>query len=455
MARSPVAGALTLGALLAAVAVTAIVLFGGGGDYSVEARFTNAGQLVAGNAVQSGGVTIGSVEDIDLAENGDAIVSFSVDEDHSPLPAGTRAAIRQSSLSGIANRYVDLTFPPHRGRAEPVPDGGRIGADRTRTQVDLDQIFNTLDPSTRRSLQRTLQGGATALKGQGRAVGRGFEYLNPALATGRRLFEEATRDTGTVERLLTDSSRLVTALSRRHDELAALISDASTTTRALGSQKSALAESIELLPPVMRRANTTFVNLRAALGDVDPLVDSTEPLVPLLDPLLTEARALAAGAEPAVRDLRVALRRPGRDNDVTELVAAVPPLARIAVDSEQRSVAPGGRRVSVGEVPGAFPQASEALQSATPVIGFARPHTGDFLGWLDDFSTTGGFFDALGGTTRVYVSFAENLTGGPPKRDQYHRCPGGADIVAPDRSNLLSAEEQERLGCREEDRAIR
>lgn len=454
MARSPLAGALSIGGLVAAISVATILLFGGGGGYEVEARFANAAQLVPGNAVQSGGVAIGSVQDIDLAANGEAVVRLSVDEGHSPLPGGTRVAIRQSSLSGIANRYVDLTFPPHRERSE-VPDGGQIPSQRTRTQVDLDQIFNTLDRPTRDSLQRTLQGGATALRGRGREVGKGLRHLNPALSTSRRLFEEATRDTGTLEGVLTDSSKLVTALSRRHDELAALISDASATTRALGSDKAALADSIELLPPVMRRANTTFVNLRAALGDVDPLVDATKPLVPLLTPLLTQARGLARDAVPAVRDLRVALRRPGRENDVTELIAGVPPLARIATDERARAVRPGGTRVDVGRVPGAFPAATAGLKAATPVIGFARPHTGDFLGWLDDFSTTGGFFDALGGTTRVYISFAENMTGGPPVRDQFHRCPGGADVVAPDRSNLLSAEEQERLGCRESDRAIR
>jgi len=240
--------ALGIGGMVAAIGVVAILLFGGGGRYEVEARFANAAQLVPGNAVQSGGVSIGSVEDIDLAANGEAVVRLSLDEDRAPLPEGTRAAIRQSSLSGIANRYVDLTFPPHRGGGAEVPDGGRIGSERTRTQVDLDQVFNTLDPPTRAALQRTLQGGATALRGRGRAVGRALRYLDAALSTGRRLFEEATRDIGTLEGMLTASSRLVSALSRRHDELAALIADASRTTRALGGQKDALATSIQLLP---------------------------------------------------------------------------------------------------------------------------------------------------------------------------------------------------------------
>ena len=133
----------------------------------------------------------------------------------------------------------------------------------------------------------------------------------------------------------------------------------------------------------------------------------------------------------------------------------MPPLADVAVATKERSVAPGGRNVNVGRTAGSFPQTSSALKAATPVIGFGRPYTTDFLGWLDDFSTTGGFFDALGASTRVFISVAENTTGGPPKREQFRRCPGGADVPARDGSNVLSAEEQRALNCTESHRAIR
>lgn len=446
----------TLALIALAVALVAVVLFrGAGGAYEVEARFLNAAQLVPGNKVQSGGVGIGSVKEIDLAPNGQAIVSFEVDPQHSPLPAGTRASIRQSSLSGIANRFVDLTFPAHREGVEEIPDGGRIPADLTTTQVDLDQVFNTLDPTTRRGLTSTLKRGAASVRGRGDEIRRGLRYLNPSLATTRRLFEEATRDTPVLERTIVDSQRLVSTLSERHDELASLIGRLSVTTRAIGGRKGALAESLELLPPTLRRANTSLVNVRLALGDVDPLVNATKPVLPRARPVLAETRRLVADARPALRNLRAALSRPGRGNDLNELVDAMPPLAEIAVVEKQRTVSPGGRRVSVGTTEGAFGQAARAMKAATPVIAFARPHTADFLGWLDDFSTTGGFFDALGGTTRVYISFAENITGGPPKQKQFHRCPGGADVVAPDGSNLLTPAERERLNCREEDRAAR
>ena len=87
-------------------------------------------------------------------------------------------------------------------------------------------------------------------------------------------------------------------MAERRDDLAALIGNLNTTTRALGNQKAALAESIGRLPPFMRRANTTFVNLRAALDDLDPLVEASKPVARRLEPFLNQARALAADAGP-------------------------------------------------------------------------------------------------------------------------------------------------------------
>src|SRR3954466_408016 len=61
-----------IGAVIAAVVLVAIVLFGGfSNDYTVTARFLNAGQLVKGNPVQTGGAPIGSgQENKETAENG-------------------------------------------------------------------------------------------------------------------------------------------------------------------------------------------------------------------------------------------------------------------------------------------------------------------------------------------------------------------------------------------------
>jgi len=443
-----------IGAVIVAIALVAIILFGGSSAYTVKAHFINAGQLVKGNPVQTGGVAIGTVDKIKITDEGQAEITLKIKDAHTPLRQGTQATIRQFSLSGIANRYVDLRFPEGSEGPE-IPDGGEIGTDRTATAVDLDQLFNTLDPETRKSLQGFFKGSARQWSGRGNQAAKGFEYLNPSLSTSRRLFNELTRDTPVLERFLVDSSRLVTTLAERRDDLAALIGNLNETTRALGNRKAELAQAIENLPPFMRQANSTFVDLRFTLDHVDPLVEASKPVAKRLGPFLDQARAFAAGAEPTVRDLSKTIRKRGRRNDLVELLLSVPPLANIAVEEHNRSVAPGGRRVPVGKTRGAFQESADAFKAGAPELALARPYTTDLMGWFDDFSTTGGGFDALGATARFHPHFSEHIPVpfNPVRKGQFKRCPGSAEQPAEDGSNVFSQEEMDFLQCEESSRA--
>ena len=450
---SGVGRAAAMAAVIAAVVLVAVLLFGGSGSgYTVTADFLNAGQLVKGNPVQSGGVPIGSVKSIDITDEGQAVIEFSVDDDHSPLPVGTHVTIRQFSQSGIANRYIDLGFPPEsQSDGQKIDDGGHIGADNTTTAVDLDELFNTLDPKTRKALQGFFKGQAAQFHNMGKEANVGFEYLNPALSTSSRFFNELTRDKPVLERFLVDSSQLVTALAEKRDDLSSLISQLGTTTTALASQKTALADSISELPPFMRQANTTFVNLRSALDDVDPLVEASKPAVRQLGPFLNDARALVANAKPTVRDLRITIDRNGKDNDLIDLLNSFPELADLATVTRERTASPGGKAIDVGETRGSLPESAAAFENAAPEIAFGRPYTTDFFGWFDDFSTTGAGFDALGATARGHLVFSETLGG--TSAGHFQRCPGSAEPALPDGSNVLSQEEQDALNCKEEDRA--
>jgi phospholipid/cholesterol/gamma-HCH transport system substrate-binding protein len=452
MRSSGIGRVAALAAVIAAAVLVAVMLFGGGSDYTVKAQFINAGQLVKGNPVQTGGVPIGSVKSIDITDGGRAVIEFSVDDDHSPLPEGTHVTIRQFSQSGIANRYIDLTFPPAaESKGRTLPDGAYIGEDKTTTAVDLDELFNTLDPPTRKALQGFFKGQARQFAGAGKQANVGFHYLNPALSTSSRFFNELSKDTPALERFLVDSSSLVTNLAEKRDQLSSLISNLSTTTTALASQKQALADSITELPPFMRRANSTFVNLRATLDDLDPLVQASKPVAVRLGPFLNDARALAADAKPTVRDLSVTINRAGKSNDLIDLLNSFPKLADIAVETKRRTASPGGKAIDVGVTKGSLPESTEAFKASAPSISIGRPYTPDFFGWFDDFSTTGAGFDALGAMARGHLVYQETL--GFTSKGHYKRCPGSAEPAAPDKSNVLSQEEQDRLHCDEKDRA--
>src|SRR5438046_3019266 len=194
-------------AVVAAVVLVGFIIFGGGGGYTVKAYFQNANQLVKGNQVELDGTPIGSVQSLDITPNGQAVITLGIDGKYAPLPEGVHATIRQASQSGIANRYIELQFPPANASEQKIPDGGAITADRTTTGVDLDELFNTLDPPTRKALQEFFKGQAKSNAGKGQMQNVAFQYLNPALSTSRRLFNELNRDTPALEHFVTDSSR--------------------------------------------------------------------------------------------------------------------------------------------------------------------------------------------------------------------------------------------------------
>ena len=98
--------------------------------------------------MQVGGRRIGSVREIALTDDNQAEITIKVQEPYAPLHEGTTALIRATSLSGIANRYIALTPGPNSN--PKLPEGATLGTDKTTSIVDLDQLFNTLDPKTRR-----------------------------------------------------------------------------------------------------------------------------------------------------------------------------------------------------------------------------------------------------------------------------------------------------------------
>jgi phospholipid/cholesterol/gamma-HCH transport system substrate-binding protein len=421
------ARAIAVGALALAAVLVAVLLVGGPEPTRYKIRFQNAGQLVRDDDVQIGGRRVGAITDIRLTGDNQAEVDVEVEEGFAPLREGTRAVIRATSLSGIANRYIALTP----GTGAPLDEGATLEQDASTTIVDLDQLFNTLDAPTRRALQQVVQGSATQLRGKGDRANEAARYFNPALSTTRDLVNEVNRDSRTLQRFLVDGARAMTALAERRAELTELVSNANEASQGIAAENDALSEILARLPATMRRANSTFVNLRSTLTDLDVLVAESKPATRRLAPFFRELRPLVRDARPTIRDLRLAITRPGRDNDLLELTRKTPRLAQVARPSLRNTTA--------------------ALRRSTPVLDFVRPYAPDLTGWFRDFGQAAANYDANGHFARIQpifnlFSFTENPQGGllvpqdPNNRLNgletgiTRRCPGGAGQPAADGS---------------------
>jgi phospholipid/cholesterol/gamma-HCH transport system substrate-binding protein len=432
-----------LAALAAVIVVVFLLLTGGDEEYEVTAEFTNASQLVGGEVVTVGGTPAGKVGKIELADNGNALVTFTVNEEYTPLREGTIAQVRSYSLSGVANRQIQLTLPPEGGAGPEIESGGTMTVEDTISEVDLDQVFNTLDDETVADFKKVVKGFAISQEGVGEQANEGFRYLNPFLSTSRELFAELTRDSRALEQLIVDGSQLSGALAARRDDISALVGNLDQMMNAIARQKVSLAEGLQKLPPFMRNFNTTAVNLRATLDDLDPLVDASKPVAVQLSPFFRNFRAASADLVPAVRDLDVIIKHPGPDNDLVDLTRLQPKLAKIAI---------GPLRANGRKVQGAFPESATALADSLDETAFFRAYQPELTGWFDDFGHSG-VTDANGGIGRIGTTFntfslgANDLpvvdlagllaTTGDDLFDigNYKRCPGSNERPAPDGSN--------------------
>jgi phospholipid/cholesterol/gamma-HCH transport system substrate-binding protein len=231
---------------------------------------------------------------------------------------------------------------------------------------------------------------------------------------------ELDRDEGVFTNFIINSGRVFTAVSDRSNDLTGLISNSNRALGAIASQNEAFDRSLQVLPGTLRQANTTFVNLRATLDDLDPLVNTSKTATRDLDPFLRKAQPVLHRAVPVFTDLRKVVSLPGANNDLADSIKALPKL-------EPRAAT-------------AFPAAVRASDSSLPFISFARPYTPDLLGAFTALGQATAFYDANGHFARVQPANAdlfENVAGTlepiPPSQQFddlqfgiFTRCPGGA-----------------------------
>jgi phospholipid/cholesterol/gamma-HCH transport system substrate-binding protein len=382
-------------ALALALLLVFILLFGGSNGHKYDLLFETGGQLVPGNQVLVAGQPVGSVDSLELTDDSQAQVQITTDD---PLPEGTTATIRLTSLSGIANRYVSLSPGPGPGT---LGDGSTITGESTTSPVDLDQLFDVFKKRERRALSEVIEGQATIYAGKGKQANRTYKFLSPSFSASERLFAELNRDEQVLTRFLVEGSRTLGAIADRRDDLSSLVANADTALGAIASENEALDRSLVALPDTLRQGNTTFVNLRAALDDLDPLVAAAKPATKNLAPFLRQTRPVVRSSVPVFDDLGQVVAKDGAQ----QILADLPVVEKRASK--------------------AVPRAITALDDFQPVLEFARPYTPDLLGFLTKFGQVTAYYDANGHYARVTPAGANifNYNAGTEKLEPTYNEP--------------------------------
>lgn len=426
-----------LAALVAGLVLTGAVLLlvGRGTDYRVVVEFRDAGQLVPGNEVRVGGAVVGSVERIRVGRTGLAELELSLREDDLlPLHRGTRAVLRNPSLSSVAGRIVALEPGPN--DAPAIASGGRITAIDTDSAVDIDQVVATFDVQGRRYLRGALRGGASTFDGIAGPMRRLLRELSPALRETDLTLDGLARDEPALRRLLTSTAVVADTLAGSRDDLGRGLESAAATLRAVAGEREALTRTLRRAPGVTDRTTATLRRVDGLVRDARPLLRETRPVAPRLASTLRVVGPLADDLPPLLGDLR------GTLPPLTDALRRAPVLADRAAP--------------------AVTELTAALVALRPIVPALRAYTPDVVsGLATGFGgRAAGYYDADGHYARIGIGlnadalpallrplgagvdvlapalgtgFAATQTG------VTRRCPGAAAQTAADGSNPWAA----------------
>jgi len=417
-----------LAALIAAVAAVVVIVFGSRSAYVVHADFQNASGLVTGDNVLIGPAAVGTISGIALTRDGQAEVTMSL-HGTGTLHRGTVARIAEDSLSGIASKYVELEPGP--ARAAAIPNGGSIGAGHTYAEVNIDELFNSLNALTRRGLSNLIRGEATSLRGKGRLANRTLEYLAPGLQSAAAVTHELARDEPAFDGLVVQGADAMRTLASRSGQLSSLIADTATATGAIARQSRALESALSLLPATLSRSRRTFAGLDLTLSALHPLVAAAKPASRHLARFATQLRAVSTEATPTVGRLDLLISDPRRTGDLTSLVQAAPGL--------------------LTQAERAFPALIRNFADSRAQLDYLREYTPDVVAALADVGQASSNYDANGHYSRtepMLYPFTTDSQGRLVQQnpaDRYsgltrhtNRCPGGAVQANPDGSNPVN-----------------
>ena len=311
--------------------------------------------------------------------------------------------------------------------APAIATGGLIGEQNSHSEVNLDELFDTLDPLTRTGLKGVIRGEAASLKGRGRDANKSLEYLAPGLQSTSDVTAELTRDEPTFDRLVVQGAQAMQALASRSAQLTQLIAHTSTATGAIANQSQALTQALTLFPSTLRRSTTTFAGLNQTLDSLDPLVAASKPAVRQLPEFAAKLNTLLNLSIPTVGALNGLVGPDG----LTELALRTPALERIAATT--------------------FPRLIKQFNVSQPQLDYLREYTPDVVAALSDVGQAGSAYDANGHFVRsqpVLLPFTVNgdnqLTMQfPSQRYQglqsvKNRCPGSAVQPSADGSSPQS-----------------
>jgi phospholipid/cholesterol/gamma-HCH transport system substrate-binding protein len=273
--------------------------------YRIEVPFDEGTQLAIESDVRISNVSVGKVKSIDLANSGPnkdlGVATIEIDSRYAPIPADTRAMLRQKTLLG--ETYVELTQGSRDG--PKLAEGASLPRAQVQPSVQLDEIFRTFDARTRASFQTWMQQLAIASAGRGADLSAAIANLEPFAEDANRVLRVLDTQQGAVQQLIRNTGEVFGALSERRGQLQGLIGNSGTVFHTTAVRNRDLEATFRVLPTFLDESRLTLDRLGSFSRNANPVITQLHPSARLLSANLKNVAKVA----PSFRDFFVGLRK--------------------------------------------------------------------------------------------------------------------------------------------------
>jgi phospholipid/cholesterol/gamma-HCH transport system substrate-binding protein len=258
--------------------------------YRINVQLPQATQLGLEADVRVAGVRIGKVRKKDLDRKGDrTIATLEIERKFAPIRANAQAILRQKTLLG--ETYIEMTSGTPEARY--LKEGETLSDSRVSNAVELDEILEALDPTTRRAFQSWQQDMGQAVSGRGRDLNDAIGNLPAFAADGSDLLKVLDSQSGAVRALVRNTGVVFNALSQNEQQLHNLVVSGEDVFGATASQADALADTFKVFPTFLDESKKTFARLQTFSKKTNPLITDLREPGRQLQPTLHDVKALA------------------------------------------------------------------------------------------------------------------------------------------------------------------
>ena len=273
--------------------------------YRIKVPFSEATQLAQESDVRIHNVSVGKVKTITLENSGPnkdlAVATIEIDSRYAPLPADTRAMLRQKTLLG--ETYVELTQGD--GSGPKLAEGATLPRAQVQPSVQLDEIFRTFDAKTRAAFQTWMQQLAIASAGRGADLNAAIANLPVFAEDANKVLRVLDTQQGAVQQFVRDTGEVFGALSERQGQLQSLIRNSGIVFHTTAVRNQDLEATFRALPTFLDESRLTLNRLDSFSRNANPLITQLHPSARLLSANLKQVAKVA----PSFNSFFIGLRK--------------------------------------------------------------------------------------------------------------------------------------------------